>query len=575
VGHVHRVLRPGWRAIALCLTNAPAGISIDPVTGVITGTLSSAGSYGITVRVEDADHIAVEQQLWLEVRPWEWHEVVYRQHGDTSLLSFEYYLDGAFPQRNGAGPFRYLLSSATSSPLPSGLSVTRDANGEPMLVAQTTRLGFSAQVLVHALYAGSPGYTLTKALDFELRVQWKSGGGLDPYMERIIATDGEQALVDSKTQTVASDTLAREAVTTNTYLLPIDETDDGGGGSSGGSGGGYYAPIVGPGPTFIRTDVYGGGALPFKSLWFDYDANYHVVIGNAKLEGGQIKLGAISAYDPDISYQLSYDSMGNVTQRRHLGQDKITTFSTEFTYDLRGQKKSKTNDHAANGLVWVAEDYIYNDAKQLVQQQEYYGLNYDAQHRVHRRKTFLYDKDGRQTLVQNRLGGTFYRLGFYTGYLNSAGEGGSMGAGLWRFADGIPEQHNLPSEIFGFAHTSDQVTYYDDQRDGQMSNLYVQTYTTDAGNYTDIGPYLSRYEYIYDKRETYLERGVSATSSNANFVSKTTDSTYDIWSRRLTATDGSTTRKFLYSEDGQILRRRQGRHQRLDRYRRAVDRLFE
>lgn len=556
---------PDGGALRYSLVNAPAGVSIDPLTGVITGTPSVAGDFAFKVRVEDADHVAIEQQLWLTVTPWEWKPIAYVPwHESATVSTFQCYLYGVFPSINGAQPSHYLLSSANSSPLPSGLSLMVDADGEFMIVATTTTQSYSAQVQVQAVYAGSPGTTLTKRLNFELKVERTEGDFSDFAINRVVSPGNTDATAVVREQAISSDTTSSTEAASHevqTYLLPVYDNGDGSDGGSGGSGG-YYAPIVGPGPTFIRTDVNASSGPPFKSLWFDYDANNRVVIGNAKLENGEIKLGAISAWDPDISYEQSYDAMGNVTQRRHLGQDKVTRFSTEFTYNLRGQKLSKTNDHALNGQSWVAEDYAYNDAMQLAVQREYYAPSQDAQHRVHRQKIFTYDKDGRQTLVKNQLGGTFYRIGVpnvgYIGYLNEQGEGGTMGAGQWRFVDGVPEKHNLPSEVYGFVHTSDQVTTYDDQRDGRMSNLFAQTYVTDAGALTGIGPYTSRYEYIYEKRDSYLERGVAATSSNSNFVSKTTDSDYDVWNRRLTATDGSTVRKFMYSEDGQILRRREG-----------------
>ena len=578
---------PEGQAMTYTLIGAPAGVEVIPGTATVRIRPQSMSSDSATtqhywrfkIRAEDATHVATEQYVELTTSNWTNTATISYPLGYPPTTAYDIGLSGAFPTLSGVRPTISVISDSAlgSTALPSTYytCVNFGPSGGPddyRFVATSLTRSLHGAVRVRATYGGVNPVTIEKILVLDvsfLAIHPGHGGdGLDVDANRV-GVSLDDAGVD-----VGAPALVKSGLST-TAVPPLDQRfvdpgdSDGGGGGGGGGGNSPCTPIVGPGPTFIQQSTGVPYGNPYKSLWFDYDANNRVIIGNANLANGNIVLGSISpgtatAYgqDPDISYSLTYDSIGNVAERHHLVHSSPTQaqeYVTNFGYTLRGLKLTRSNDHVVGGQAWLAEDFSYNDAMQLTSSRQRYAQNFDAQQRVSRMKIFEYDLDGRQRVVSSYSGGTLI-LGFGPWVWNDSGicEFGGLSLSLWRYADTIPEL--VGGGRYGMIHTTTQVTDLDDAHDGRVSSIRIWNNAQENGwAPTSEGPLYMQYEYSYGAQEGYLETSVYGNGGgNPTVPDKYTVSQYDAWGRRTTVAEGNAATNFVYNEDGQILRRTEG-----------------
>ena len=580
---------PEGQALTYSVIGAPPGVDVIPGTAIVrirpqsrpADSASMLHYWRFKIRVEDASHVATEQYVELTVGNWTTSDTISYELGYPPTTPYDLSLSDAFPTIGGVRPTITVVSDSAlgATALPSSYYTCVNFGqlggaDDYHLVATSPTRSLHGSVRVRASYGGANPVNIEKILVLDVSYSvihpGHDGGGFDPVADmyepllRDVSVDDAELTI-AKTSMLTATTSPEEQT-----LIQPDESDSGGG-SGGGS---TYTPIVGPGPTFIHQSTGVPYGNPYKSLWFDYDANNRVTIGNANLVNGQIKLGSISpgttnAYDldPDISYSLSYDSVGNVTERRHLvrlSPTNLKEYVTNFGYSLRGLKITRSNDHAADVQGWLAEDFSYNDAMQMTSSRQHYALNVDSQQRVSRMKVFEYDRDGRQRVVNSYSGGTLYiaplSSGNWTLYPNGIAEY-APGVLKYTYVDKIPELvGSYTGKVYGMIHTTTQVTDLDSAHDGRVSAMRIWNIVQENGAAaTPDGPLYMQYEYGYAAQETYLESSVYGNGGgNANVPGKYTNSQNDAWGRRVAVTEGSTTKNFVYNDEGQILKRSEG-----------------
>lgn len=265
-----------------------------------------------------------------------------------------------------------------------------------------------------------------------------------------------------------------------------------------------------------------------QSYWFDYDAENRVTVANGKMVNGQIVVA-----DDDVSYALDYDQAGRAIHRRFVKDGVMMEQVTD--YDLRDQRTT----------VWEAA--AVGSSAPAVQAE-----------------TFSYDAVGRQTVHRTFDGSGLKKLES-TAYDDD-------GRALWqstfgRSADG--SGYNQYPEGEGMALLS-KVDYQALGGYDAANRLGGYTYSMirrEADGATS-GPtsFTHTYNYYYEGRDSYLERGVYGYSSDSNFKASNTSSSYDAWGRRIAIAEQTPNqeqmkdrlRYFAYDGEGNILRRREG-----------------
>jgi YD repeat-containing protein len=503
-------LRVGLNLVAL-----PAGMHIDPDTGVISG-LPADGAYQIVVTATDVDQQSVSRTLSLSVASTPWTTTAF----DNEFLEISMF--GAFGTHSGEPPVGYAIQSVNGGAAPLWMSISDYGWGEWALTGTPSLRGIF-NIVVRAIYADGSEAARTLVLTV-VRAPYNDPG--DPHLDPGEDLIGSDARLDSVEAPVLaatdldSDASARLLLEDSMQLVaPIyDDGDTGSGGGGGGGGGGSTVPTT-PGAGYISLPTNA-----WRSLWFDYDAENRVTIVNGRLVNGQILIGTNGPTEKDLSYAIQYDDAGRERLRTEMKSGVVK--HQVLQYNQRGQL-SLTYQFAnseAESQGAMVERRTYDDAGRLKYRQDLFHTPSDptlhGQARL--QDSYAYDGDGRVTAIHNSEGAK--RIASFN--------------------------FNTGAVTFEYYQNSVSATYYDydESRDGLLVfNQY---------HHVKDSEYRLTYLYNYDARESYLEVSVAGfgTIGSGSFTPATTTSTYDHWGRRIKVHD-SKDRLFAYDMSGGILQR--------------------
>lgn len=508
--------------VGTSLLPLPAGMQINPTTGVISG-VPADGAYQIVVTAYDADNQSVSKVLSLLVQSDPWTMTAYRG------LDMDVGLWGVFGTHSGADPIGYSIVSVNNGAVPGWLQMSGAPGDDWWLTGTPTTLGIY-NVVVRATYPdGTMAY---KTLVLTVKKEPMVGSDpLSPSLERIgddlsIAPSESAALDVVSGSTVDADSGIETQVTGDTGKLmlvaPIyDDGGSGGGGGGGGTGGVTLPTSPGAGYMYLPSNSW-------RSLWFDYDAENHVTIVNGRLVNGVIQIGVNGTNEKDLSYALHYDAAGR--ERVRIEKNGTGQKYQNLQYNERGQLHLTYGFASSEAASTIAtERRTYDNAGRLQTRQELFNTPTDPvlHGQAAIQENYGYDADGRVAEIAT-----------LQGYSETRANGIDPRTGLYALVYQAYTQR-----------TNSRTTYaYDLKRDGVLTTNVYQNYKDN--NYTLI------YSYSYMAAESYLETAVSGAGivEPGSFPAKSTQSTYDAWGRRTKVQDGKD-RLFAYDMTGNIVRR--------------------
>ncbi|HBK45722.1 MAG TPA: LysM domain protein, partial [Xanthomonadaceae bacterium] len=263
------------------------------------------------------------------------------------------------------------------------------------------------------------------------------------------------------------------------------------------------------------------------SYWFEYDAENRVVVSNGVLSNGKIVIA-----NDGVSSLQSYDAAGNAVYRKFYESGVIK--QQQLKYDEEG-RVVQILQAVGNGSWHVLETSRYDGSGQLIERQQF-ADDGSAKHV----DVYEYDRDGRPTLQQ--------AYGIPQG--GSATPGGGLYGGL-----------TLLSEV---SYSLDGQSAYDEA--GRLRGYTYTVHKNEQGSgITTPAGYTHTYRYAYQAAETYLTKQVTGTSTNSNYKTSNSYSSYDDWGRLVAVREQTPggkvddrVRYFAMDLEGNILRRTEG-----------------
>lgn len=508
--------------VGTSLLPLPAGMQINPTTGVISG-VPADGAYQIVVTAYDADNQSVSKVLSLLVQSDPWTMIAYR--GELMEIGFW----GVFGTHSGADPVGYSVVSVNNGAVPAWLQMSGAPGDDWWLTGTPTTLG-TYNIVIRATYPD--GTMAHKTLVLTVKKEPMVGGDpLSPSLERIgddpaLAPSEPAALDVVSGSAIAADDGLETQVSGDTgklmLLEPVyDDGGSGGGGGGGGTGGVTLPTSPGAGYMYLPSNSW-------RSLWFDYDAENHVTVVNGRLVSGVIQIGVNGTNEKDLSYALQYDAAGR--ERLRIEKNGTGQKYQRLQYNERGQLQLTYGFASSEAASTIAtERRTYDNAGRLLTRQELFNTptNPVLHGQAAIQENYAYDGDGRVTAIATLEGYSETRV------------------------NGIDPRTGLYAAVYlaYTQRTNSLTTYaYDLTRDGVLTtNVYA--------NYKDTN-YTLTYSYSYMAAESYLETAVAGVgvAESGSFPAKSTQSTYDAWGRRTKVQDGKD-RLFAYDMTGNIVRR--------------------
>ena len=354
-----------WDAGLLQTQPLPAGMHIDPDTGVISG-LPPEGQYQIRVTATDPDNQSVSKTLYLSVGSSPWNAVSYLG------VYMEVNVTSAFGLHSGSPPSNCSILSVNGLPAPLWMDTRpvdpANPTGPRVLFGVPDSLGL-LNISIRAQY---PDYS-TAIRTLVLEVKKKIVINPDPTLTAESAEDTSTSTSTSK------------------YVDPGDYGDGGSGSGSTGSGTGSGTPNCGPTP--------GAGYihLPFRtwrSLWFDYDAMNRVIVSNGRMTSSGISIGVDDPLrEKDLSMRFFYDDAGYEQTRAYMQGTSVMYKRTG--YNLRGQVALEFD---VDGSLSVARTY---DNAGRMKERLSYGNTLGIVNENSNGEAYSYDADGRVTRQEN------------------------------------------------------------------------------------------------------------------------------------------------------------------------------
>ncbi|MGG6463275.1 putative Ig domain-containing protein [Solilutibacter silvestris] len=295
---------------------------------------------------------------------------------------------------------------------------------------------------------------------------------------------------------------------------------DGGTGGGGAGGGGTGGAGAGGGSGWTGNTNEDG----WEEYWYSYDVENRMTVAHGEFDAveGQV---VVAKNNLGLSYGLEYDVAGRMSLRwTHTPGGGATDFTYEDTnYDERGQRTSIIQ----SGL--LTESFSYDAVGRQTAHRTYVG-NSDGNPVLNHLDVTEYDADGRTV-----------RQASYGHAVTPDGLDMAEAEHLQRLSQVYMQPYDAAGRMTGYSYTS-------------FSN------EVGVGNSTAPSHFSQMFAYTYEGRESYLEKEVRGSSTDANFKASTSTSTYDAWGRRIAIVEStpnvsSRTRLFDYDMEGNILQR--------------------
>ncbi|WP_207306761.1 LysM peptidoglycan-binding domain-containing protein [Xanthomonas oryzae] len=275
-----------------------------------------------------------------------------------------------------------------------------------------------------------------------------------------------------------------------------------------------------------------------KAYWFDYDKENRATVSNGVLQAGKIVIT-----NDDTSALQSYNADGRVTLRQSY--DNGVLKRQQLFYDDQG-RVVRIVQTLPDNVTRLLETSHYDTAGRLLERRQY--ADDGSAKRIDASR---YDADGRlisQTAYGIPMGGAYHPVDEDGNPLPMPDDGleGLQLLSVVNYQDGTPATgYDAAGRLRGYRYSL--------VRNEQGSGM-----TTPEG-------YTHTYRYTYQGAETYLTRQVVGTSTNRDFKTSNSTSTYDAWGKLLSVretTPGGKVddrlRYFTLDAEGNILRRTEG-----------------
>ncbi|MDW2981789.1 putative Ig domain-containing protein [Rhodanobacter sp. KK11] len=418
-------------------------------------------------------------------------------------------------------------------------TLSNSAAGTSSLTVSTSSAGTASPAGAHGVGPGDPG--ADPALPANAHGAAAGGSGANPALP----VNAQGAAAGQGHPAGGTDTGGE--VTPN--LLPLPDPDD----PPPSGGGGTSTPPV---PNI-------------QSYWFTYDADNRVDIVNGQLSNGHVTLKASAA-----SYELSYDAAGNTRARTTVSASSGDTLVQSSYYDERNELVradysvdlttggasrgvEETRSYDAAGRLSVTAQFYANGTTVGGSNMPYYKRDPDLEEEGY------YDGTDVSGMLASATAEHYDASGQLLQEQNFGHAAGWDGTGA---SSAVPAAPALDATSWGGLALQNEVTYktavgaagtgYD-----AVGNVVGYQYYDLAAARTDT------YTVNYLKKDGYLERATSGSSSNGNYVPATDTSYYDNLGERIaidqhvqlpSGTVADTVRAFAFDGSGQILQRRDG-----------------
>jgi hypothetical protein len=304
----------------------------------------------------------------------------------------------------------------------------------------------------------------------------------------------------------------------------------------------------------------GTGAVPAetKEYWHTYDGESRILVNNATLQNGQIVLTLAN----EDSYSLAYNAAGNVVSRTtNRTANGLSLYWIDRTsYDLRGSRQFEYyTDTIRNGVFeaggGIRKQLTYDAANHMTASLSYFAANSYWVHETGTGPGEHYE---------------YYDTYYYGGWLSAAETCAYDGDGRITVQQTLKRSDNRQMWLMGNANVGGREST-------DLGVLDFSSGTDYAGGYDVLGRMVS-YRYVtpqythtytttYEGRENWLQKTVTATSSNSSYRTTTNTLTYDAYGRLLSQRETTPLqngniddrmRYYANDADGKVVNRREG-----------------
>jgi large repetitive protein len=603
-------------ALTHTVSGLPAGLSLSSA-GVLSGTAPTAGIYSFTVTATDNTGLATSTSYTLTALNYGPYAVqAVPNQSATQNTAFSYQIPAnAFADANGD------ILSYSATGLPAGLSISASGliSGTPTTVANNTITltvndGYGASnsttfsINVIAVVVGNVAPTVLNPL----QDQQVGAGSYFSYQIPINTFADANGDTLTYTATGMAAWLSFNASTrtfSGTSNSPLNDSprsitvtaNDGRGGTVSnafiltvlGTGGGQvplvaqpvlavasFASSIGPSATPLpSTTTQAAASTLAQDIWYTYDAENQVKIGNGLLVGQQIMLNPSNTLR---GYAVNYDAVGRqlsiIDARFNSTSNQTETWLTQMQYDARGHQVmdfDAVNISVAQSPSRIAKGSSYDVLGRLTETRAYYAprtirttRNATAGGReprewmyvegyLSRAEQYSYDGDGR--VVQQRSLGR-------TSFTWALGLDKRIETGVTTVA-----QQKTDLSVLGvlsqvdYVNPSNQSGYDAAGRVGAYRYSQFSQWEAQAPE-----AFVHDYAMTYEGRDSYLEKTVIGTSLTTNYRTTTNTLTYDAQGHLLAQRESTPipskwgtlddrVRFYAYDGEGHVVGRRDGR----------------
>ncbi|WP_394540515.1 putative Ig domain-containing protein [Lysobacter enzymogenes] len=592
-------------AITYRISALPPGLSLNPNTGVVSGTVTAPGNVTATYTATDAFGASASIQITFYVLVNDPPAPTWIPNQGAGVGSYFAYQIPLFTDPNGD------TVTYGAGGLPPGLSIssggvisgtpTAAGNYEVVIVGTDARGAKGYTSFVIAVNAAPPpnnapvrNYTPTSwsmevseaSVGYDV-VWWPANAFVDPdgnpMTYRLVNSPDWVVYTPSSGPTSSHRFDLAPPPANRNYTITVRATDPSGAFVDMSfslfvvyrKGGGVANAVpdqalsfdMGPGEAADGAAPSAGGApsasasaastsLQYRDSWFTYDAENRIAINNGRLVNGAIVLTA----EGGDSYRLGYDAAGNASSRVFYRGNLLKVQYSR--YDLRGNLVTEYYESSAvdGSFGGIARSFAYDANNRVAEIRSYYqqGSVWVRQGNGNLPEDFgTIDYSGWLRTVENYRYDTAGRL------LYQDKIGRNEASDQWIQLASQNNADNRQSTDVGVLNTLDNRIEYTDANGNSSYDAFGRA----TGFKTTTLQYTHTYAIAYEGWEGYQQKTVSGTSSNASYRPTTNTLTYDALGRLIsqqettrlsTGSIDDRVRYYAYNGDGQVQLRREG-----------------